>query len=379
MHKNDYGKMERKLFFRFTIYILLIALALFLFYRFAWQGKGGDAVVSFLENSYWMDHESAFNLYHLTLRTNFQWIAGIVLIAAFLVLYRRSLKWFSRYLHEIDHGLDGLTTKQDEIVGLSPEIMPIEQRMVTLRQTIEQREMEARLAEQRKNDMVTYLAHDIRTPLTSVIGYLSLLDEAPDMTLEQKAKYIHITLDKAKRLEKLVNEFFEITRYNLQQIVLRKEQVDLYYLLVQMKEELYPLVVEKNVTIAVHADESLVVYADRARLARVLNNVMKNAASYCAPETQIEVNARQREDLAIEIAVRNQGPTIPAAELKDIFDKFYRLDESRGTETGGSGLGLAIAKEIVTLHGGEISATSQDHITEFAIVIPLDTSGILHP
>ena len=86
----------------------------------------------------------------------------------------------------------------------------------------------------RRIDLVTYLAHDLKTPLTSVIGYLSLLDEAPDMPPEQKAKYTHIALDKANRLERLVNEFFEITRYNLQQIKLEKERIDLYYMLVQM-------------------------------------------------------------------------------------------------------------------------------------------------
>lgn len=189
----------------------------------------------------------------------------------------------------------------------------------------------------------------------------------------QKAKYIHITLDKVQRLEKLVNEFFEITRYNLQQITLQKEQVDLYYLLVQMKEEFYPLVMEKGVTISVQADENLTVYADRARLARVLNNVMINAVSYCAAETQIDVSARQ-SDKSVEIVIRNQGATIPTAKLHDIFEKFFRLDESRGSETGGAGLGLAIAKEIVTLHGGAISATSQDHVTVFTISFPVENS-----
>ncbi len=89
----------------------------------------------------------------------------------------------------------------------------MEQKLNTLKQTLEKREQDAKLAEQRKNDLVMYLAHDIKTPLTSVIGYLSLLDEAPDMPVEQKAKYVHITLDKAYRLEQLIDEFFEITRY----------------------------------------------------------------------------------------------------------------------------------------------------------------------
>ena len=101
----------------------------------------------------------------------------------------------------------------------------------------------------RKNDLITYLAHDLKTPLTSVIGYLSLLDEVPDMPQAQKEKYIHITLDKANRLEKLINEFFEITRYNLQQIILEKEMVDLYYMLIQMSDEFYPILASHGNTI----------------------------------------------------------------------------------------------------------------------------------
>lgn len=369
-HQNDYGKMKRKLFFRFSFRLLLVVTILYLFYRFVWLGRGGDMVVSFLESALWMERESAFNLYHYTLRGNFPWIAAMILILVFLVLYRQSLAWFADYLHEIDHGLDGLVDASEGPVNLSPEIMPIEQKFDTIRQTIERRELEAQMAEQRKNDLVTYLAHDIRTPLTSVIGYLSLLDEAPDMADSQKEKYIHITLDKAQRLEKLVNEFFEITRYNLQQIVLQKELIDLYYLLVQMKEELYPLVMGKDVRIAVQADENLTVYADRARLARVLNNVMKNAATYCEPGSQIDVQGKQNGD-CVEIVIRNQGPTISAAKLSAIFEKFYRLDESRGSGTGGVGLGLAIAKEIVTLHGGTIFATSEEGITAFTIMFPL--------
>ena len=134
----------------------------------------------------------------------------------------------------------------------------------------------------RKNDLITYLAHDLKTPLTSVIGYLSLMEEVPEMPAEQRVKYVHITLDKALRLERLINEFFEITRYNLQQIVLEKESLDLSFMLVQMADEFYPILSDHGNTLKLQGtnEESIMVYGDGDKLARVFRNILKNAIAY---------------------------------------------------------------------------------------------------
>ena len=221
-----------------------------------------------------------------------------------------------------------------------------------------------------KNDLVTYLAHDLKTPLTSVIGYLSLLDEAPDMPPEQKAKYTHIALDKAHRLERLVNEFFEITRYNLQQITLEQEQIDLYYMLVQMVDEFYPILSAKGNTAVLHANEDLSVCGDPMKLARVFNNILKNAAAYSFPNSEIIISA-EKQDGQMIITFENQGPTIPEEKLSKIFERFYRMDEARSSNAGGAGLGLAIAKEIVTLHHGTITAESHENATVFTVSLPI--------
>lgn len=221
----------------------------------------------------------------------------------------------------------------------------------------------------RKNDLIAYLAHDLKTPLTSVIGYLSLLDEVPDMPAAQKAKYVHISLDKAQRLEKLINEFFEITRYNLQQMVLETETIDLYYMLVQMSDEFYPVLQAHGNHIALHCEESVTIYGDAMKLARVFNNILKNAIAYSYANTEIVIDVEQTEE-AVRIAFRNKGKTIPQQKLDVIFDKFFRLDDARTTNNGGAGLGLAIAKEIVTLHGGTITAVSAEEVTSFLVTLP---------
>lgn len=250
------------------------------------------------------------------------------------------------------------------------EYTEISTQMAEIRTAMLRSEQALRNEAAQKNDLVTYLAHDLKTPLTSVIGYLSLLDEAPDMPPEQKAKYTHIALDKANRLERLVNEFFEITRYNLQQITLEQEQIDLYYMLVQMVDEFYPILSAKGNTTILHADEDLSVCGDPMKLARVFNNILKNAAAYSFPNSEIIISAKM-QDKQVVISFENQGPTIPVEKLSMIFERFYRMDEARSSDAGGAGLGLAIAKEIVTLHGGTIIAESHENSTVFTVSLPV--------
>ena len=190
------------------------------------------------------------------------------------------------------------------------------------------------------------------------------------MPAEQRAKRVHIALEKAYRLETMINEFFEITRYNSQQITLSKETIDLYYMLVQLSDELSPVFAPRGNTVALHLAEDLTVEADPEKLARVFSNILKNAASYSYPHTEITISAEKSEHEVI-IQFQNSGEDIPSEALVSLFDKFYRADKSRSSDTGGTGLGLAIAKEIVTLHGGAISASSKNHVITFTISLPL--------
>lgn len=241
--------------------------------------------------------------------------------------------------------------------------------MVEIKSTIQHHEQMLKEESTRKNDLIVYLAHDLKTPLTSIIGYLSLLKEIPEMPIAQQSNYINITLDKALRLEKLINEFFDITRYNLSQISLEKESINLYYMLVQLMDEFYPIFQAHDNTISLHADKNLILYGDSEKLARVFNNILKNAVAYSYPNTEIQVFASGNEK-EIHIDFQNTGKTIPKHKLESIFEKFFRLDESRSVNTGCAGLGLAISKEIITLHGGTIWAESEQEQTSFHIILP---------
>lgn len=247
-----------------------------------------------------------------------------------------------------------------------------------MKNTIEAQRLKAQRHEQllqmesqRKNDLITYLAHDMRTPLASIIGYLSLLDEVPEMPRQQRAKYVGITLEKACRLEQLIEEFFEITRFNLQTIVISKQKLDLGLLLQQMADEFYPLVEPDGKRISVDTPETLFYKGDGDKLARVFNNIIKNAVSYSYPDTEIKINARQ-EPARVLVEITSYGDPIPKQQQELIFEKFFRLDSSRSSKTGGAGLGLAIAREIVDAHGGSITVKSDEQETVFTVSLPVE-------
>lgn len=224
-------------------------------------------------------------------------------------------------------------------------------------------------AENKKNDLVLYLAHDLKTPLTSVIGYLTLLDECPELSVQQRAKFTGIALDKSYRLEQLINEFFEITRFNIHNITLQKNRIDLNMMIAQITDEFYPMLSEKNLSVDIDIIEHIVMFADSDKIARVFDNLLKNAVNYSYENTVIRVGARIRRDRVI-IKFRNKSDEIPQEKLERLFDKFYRADTSRTSSTGGSGLGLAIAKQLTELHGGTIRAKSTQDYTDFTVVLP---------
>ena len=224
----------------------------------------------------------------------------------------------------------------------------------------------AKEAEQKKNDLMMYMAHDLKTPLTSVIGYLSLLNEANIQDKQSEKKYLKIAYDKSLRLEELTNQFFEITRYNLNDMPINKINIDLSVLFDQLIDEFYPMLEGRNLKLEINKPNSLIYKADGDKLARAFGNLLKNAISYSYENTIIIVDVIETEK-NIEITFKNRGVTIPQYKLDKIFEQFYRADESRGTNNGGSGIGLAITKDIIELHNGTIEAKSEDEIIEFII------------
>ncbi|WP_130869426.1 sensor histidine kinase [Intestinimonas massiliensis (ex Afouda et al. 2020)] len=268
-------------------------------------------------------------------------------------------------------GAEQLAQPDQAPIRLPANLKNLEDQLNLVRERALRDAQAAREAEQRKNDLVVYLAHDLKTPLTSVIGYLTLLRDEPDLSAETRARYTGVVLDKAERLEDLINEFFDITRFNLSQLELELRDVDLKRMLEQVVSEFGPVLRENGMTCELDLPLKLRAVCDPDKMARVFDNLLNNACHYAYPNSVLHV-AGQQEGERIVLTFRNAGRTIPPEKLERMFERFFRLDSSRGTRSGNAGLGLAIAREIVEAHGGTIHARSADEQVIFTVILPAE-------
>ena len=229
-------------------------------------------------------------------------------------------------------------------IELPPALAEAEARLNLARQKALTNAAAAREAEQRKNDLIMYLAHDLKTPLTSVIGYLTLLqDEPPDLHRAAGPVHRHRAAQ-GRALEDLINEFFDITRFSLTHLELEKQPTDLTRMLEQVASEFAPQFAEKDLRCELELPPRLAYDCDPDKLARVFDNLLRNAFHYSFPGSTVRITGQQEADTVV-LTFTNEGRTIPAEKLERIFDQFFRLDSSRATRTGGAGLGLAIARK----------------------------------
>ena len=312
-------------------------------------------------------------LYHFLqwVKDNIFFVGGAVVLAGWVVI---SYFFVGRPVEQLALLLEGaekLAHPSEEPIRLPDGLGQAEDQLNLVREQALRNARAARDAEQRKNDLVVYLAHDLKTPLTSVIGYLTLLRDEPQLSPQLRARYTGVALEKAERLEDLVNEFFDITRFSLTHLELERRQVDLKRMLEQMCSEFAPVLQQKEMTCDLSLPENLTASCDADKMARVFDNLLTNAFHYGYPGTAIHVEGRRGPE-TIVLLFRNAGPTIPPGKLSRMFERFFRLDTSRSTGTGNAGLGLAIAKEIVEAHGGTIAAQSAGEQVIFTVILPIE-------
>ncbi len=300
-------------------------------------------------------------------------IIGILLgvflfVVYFLVLTRR----FSNYLYEISDGIKVIAggnfntririKNEDEFAVIAASINKMAGDLSIMMDN-------ERRSEELKHELITNVAHDLRTPLTSIIGYLDLAKEEQVRPEDQK-RYLSIAYDKSKRLETLIEDLFSYTKYTSGEVKLQKRSLDMVKFLEQMVEEFYPSFQENELEYELITKEKrLEVEVDGNLLARAVANLISNAVKYTKRGKKITIEMVAFANVA-KIRITNYGTEIPEKDLPFIFDKFYRVENSRSEMTGGTGLGLAIAKSIIIMHNGELSASSGSGMTSFNISLP---------
>lgn len=265
--------------------------------------------------------------------------------------------------------LIGLITKDEPFENMPIEYRTIVEKVKALLDKQEKSNCDKVNETEHVSNMITYLAHDLRTPLTSIIGYLTLFLDAPEMPLDVRNDYLKKTLNKAKHLENLVDDFFEISKYSSKKMVLNKQQINLSYMFVQLADEFFPILERKKLKVDIHVSKDLTANVDPEKMGRVFSNLLKNAYNYSFDHTTIRIFAEAKAE-GIEIYFINKGKLIPEWQQEHVFNHFIRLDESRNSDSGGSGLGLAIVKAIVNQHGGDITLLTQNEENVFKIILP---------
>ncbi len=293
------------------------------------------------------------------------------LIAGCLVIAGLHIAKFAKILEEITKAVNDIFNRKTTYIKLPLQLHEVEAQLNQILNEMQQDRQIAKEAEQRKNDMIVYLAHDLKTPLTSVIGYLNLLCDETEVSAELRQKYLGTALKQSERLEELINEFFEVTKYNFSNTVLTISRVNLSVMLAQLIYEFEPMFRAKGVTCQTDIAQDLYLQCDIEKMERVFDNLLKNVCNYCYENSTAFLSLKRNPaGNALVFSVQNAGRTIPQEKLTHLFEQFFRIDSSRSSKTGGTGLGLAIAKEIITLHHGTITCESADETITFTVTLP---------
>ena len=357
---NEFKKIKRELSLKtigkIIIYSLLTMLLLAFLVDVIYNDELASSIIRMNEKFYYFCVMNKKTIISVTC---------ILIILIYMYIFLRKL---IGNIEEILKAIDKILKNPEQEIYLPESLLSIENRLNKIRIDLITSRNEAKEAENKKNDLIVYMAHDLKTPLTSIIGYLTLLTEEKEISKKLQDKYINIALDKALRVEELTNQFFDITRYNLHSMPITKKELNVSYLLRQLIDECFPMLEEKNLKCNLEADEKIMILADGDKLARAFDNLLKNAINYSFENTEIEIKVNEEKE-KINIVFRNKGEKIPEYKLDKIFEKFYRGDSARSSSTGGAGLGLAITKEIIELHGGKIFVKNDDEFIEFYIIL----------
>ncbi|MDI9218535.1 sensor histidine kinase [Clostridium tertium] len=282
-------------------------------------------------------------------------LSVIMFISIFIIITNKKMK----YIEEIASGVriisNGDLSYRIEEKG-KDEIKKLAENINNMASEIENRIDAERRAEKTKSELITNVSHDLRTPLTSVMGYIGLVKDGKYEDENMMKEYLNIAFNKSNQLKELIEDLFEYTKLNNKGIVLGKNKVNIVEFLSQIIEEYIPVFEENEIEVVKKfVDEKCMVEIDAGKMVRVFENLFSNAIKYSFKPGSVIVSAYENNGFA-NITIKNRGEHIPKEKVERLFDRFYRVDEARNSNTKGSGLGLAISKNIIELHNGSIWA-----------------------
>ena len=326
-----------------------------------------------------------FDIFGISIEIKY-FISFIISLIIFLIIFFDLMNITLKYLKVLSNTIQEVTAGDYHVeapIEYDDELGLLAANINALAKTLHDKEKESEIlkenerlafdaernAEKQKNDLITNVAHDLRTPLTTIVGYLELIKNNDQLSIEDIQKYSTVAYEKSKRLQTMMDDLFEFTSLDQANVKIHMTTLNISELLLQMIDEFYPNFQEHHLTPVVKISQpNLYIKGDGQLIARVFDNLLSNAIKYGEDNHEIKIEVLNDDD-NITIKIMNYGHPIAAEDLPYIFDKFYRSDSSRSSSTGGTGLGLAIAKNIVHIHNGEIFATSHKEKTTFVVVL----------
>ena len=331
----------------------------------------------------------SFNLFNISIEIKY-FISFVISLMAFLFIFFDLMNITLRYLSQLSKTIQEVTNGDYDIevpIEYDDELGMLAANITALAKTLKDKEIEGailkenerlafdaeRNAEKQKNDLITNVAHDLRTPLTTIVGYLELIKNNQNLTKQDIQKYSSVAYEKSKRLQSMMDDLFDFTRLDQENVKVNMTTINISELVLQIVDEFYPTFQEHDLKPIVEVNNpSLFIKGEGQLLARVFDNLLSNAVKYGRDHNEIKIEVLNDEK-TITIKIMNYGDTISKEDLPYIFDKFYRSDSSRSSSTGGTGLGLAIAKNIIQIHNGNIFVTSHKEKTTFVVSLPIYT------
>ena len=299
-------------------------------------------------------------------------------IAVFIFCFYYLISDYMKYIRKLANGMKNIAQGDFETeipVQAMDEFGQIAVYMNQMQETVREIMERERVAERTKNDLITNVAHDLRTPLTSIIGYIGWVKDQPSMDADVRHKYLEIAWRKALHLEQMTNELFGFVKLEHREMTLHMSRIDLRQLLEQLLDEEYPGFEKAGLRAEfICREDSVLLVGDGNLLARLFENLLSNAVKYGKDGKLIRLELELKNQMAVTRVI-NYGYVIPEAELSNVFRKFYRVEQSRSQDTGGTGLGLAIVEQIVQLHSGSITVKSDLQGTVFEVVLPVNLSA----
>lgn len=296
----------------------------------------------------------------------------INIVTLFLIWSITTFLFFLRcifYIKEFTDAVQVISINTKEKIELSKGIKPLEIQLNIICQNLENQKKLLKNSEESRRDLITHLAHDLKTPLTSIIGYLTIIKAKPTLDKTSKKKYVDIVLNKANKLNGMINELFEMTRFDHYQITLSKQPINLSVMVHQLFYEFKP-VLKEGQSFSLDIQKDLVIVSDLTLMERILDNIVKNAINYGLPNSNISFHLEKNRENKIILAISNTCLPINHEQLQHVFEPFYRIDASRSSHDGGTGLGLYITKNFVEKLGGSITFQYEDNRANVQILFP---------